>query len=116
MSLLLFLKHYIRYYNIQPAYDSRVTSSCDNVSLLGAQEEYHTRDVDSLTWYLKPDHDVIMTLSDVKEKLPIKLVSLHVRSHQDEKHDYADLTRPEQLNVLANHRATAALNELRVAG
>jgi hypothetical protein len=29
--------------------------------------------------------------------------------------DFADLTRPEQLNVLADHGATAALDKLRAA-
>jgi hypothetical protein len=62
MSLLLFLTHYIRFYNIKPAVDLRVTSYCDNSSLLKAEEEFHTRDVDSSSWCLKPDHDVIMTL------------------------------------------------------
>jgi hypothetical protein len=33
----------------------------------------------------------------------------------DDKRDFADLTRPAQLNVLADHRATAALDELRAA-
>jgi hypothetical protein len=61
------------------------------------------RDVDSSSWFLKPDHDVIMT---VREKLPFKIVLLHLRSHQDEIRDYADLTRPEQLNGLTDHRAT----------
>jgi hypothetical protein len=37
-------------------------------------------------------------------------------SHQDEKLDYADLTRPGQLNVLADHRATAALKTLGAVG
>jgi hypothetical protein len=115
LSLILYIL-YIRYYDIQSADDLRVTSYCDNSSLLETQEEYHTRDVDSSSWYLKPDHDVIMTFSDVKKKLPFELVSLHVRSHQDEKHDYADLTTSEQLNVPAGHRATAALNELRADG
>jgi hypothetical protein len=47
MSLLLFLTHYIRYHNIKTADDLRVTSYCDNSSLLKAEEEFHTRDVDS---------------------------------------------------------------------
>jgi hypothetical protein len=51
MSLLLFLTHYIRYHNIKTA-DLRVTSYCDNSSLLKAEEEFHTRDVDSSSWYL----------------------------------------------------------------
>jgi hypothetical protein len=38
-----------------------------------------------------------------------------VKSHQDEKSDLADLTRPAQLNVLADRRATAALDELHAA-
>jgi hypothetical protein len=116
MSLLLFLAHYIRFYNIKPAADLRVTSYCDNSSLLKAEEEFHTRNVDSASWYLKPDHDVIMTLSEVREGLPFQLISRHVNSHQDDERDFADLTRPEQLNVLAYHRAMAALDELRTAG
>jgi hypothetical protein len=114
MSLLLFLTHYIRYYNIK----RRITCGsrpCDNSSLLKAEEDFHTRDVDSSSWYLKPDHDVIMTLSEIREGLPFQLISRHVKSHQDDERDYADLTRPEQLNVEADHRATAALDALRAA-
>jgi hypothetical protein len=77
MSLLLFLTHYIRFYNIAPAADLRVTSYCDNSSLLKAEDEFHTRDVDSASWYLKPDHDVITTLSEVREGLPFQLISSH---------------------------------------
>jgi hypothetical protein len=56
-----------------------------------------------------------MTLSEVREGLPLQLISRHVKSHQDDKRGFADLTRPAQLNVLADHRAAAALNELRAA-
>jgi hypothetical protein len=45
----LFLTHYIRYHNIKTADDLRVTY-CDNSSLLKAEEEFHTRDVDSSSW------------------------------------------------------------------
>jgi hypothetical protein len=47
-----------------------------------------------------------MKLSSVREGLPFELVSRHVKSHQDEEREYDDLTRPEQLNVQADHRAT----------
>jgi hypothetical protein len=56
-----------------------------------------------------------MTLREVREGLPFQLSSRHVKSHQDDKRDFADLTRPVQLNVLADHRATAVLDELRAA-
>jgi hypothetical protein len=57
-----------------------------------------------------------MTRSEVREGLPFKLISRHVKSHKDDELHFADLTRPEQLNVLADHRATAALDTLRAAG
>jgi hypothetical protein len=57
-----------------------------------------------------------MTLSEVREGLPFKVISRHVKSHQDDERYFDDLTRPKQLNVLANHRATAALDKLRAAG
>jgi hypothetical protein len=56
-----------------------------------------------------------MTLSEVREGLPFQLISRHEKSHQDGKRDFADLTRPAQLNVLADHRATAGLYELHAA-
>jgi hypothetical protein len=77
MSLLLFLTHYICFYDIQPADDLRVTSYCDNFSLLTAEitaeEEFHTRDVDSSSWYLKPDRDIILTLSEALESCHLNL-------------------------------------------
>jgi hypothetical protein len=57
-----------------------------------------------------------MTLSEVREGLPFQLISRHVKSHQDDECVFDDLTRPEQLNALADHRATAALDALRAAG
>jgi hypothetical protein len=57
-----------------------------------------------------------MTLSEVRKGLPFKLISQHVESHQDKERHFDDLTRPEQLNVLAALCATAALDKLRAAG
>jgi hypothetical protein len=45
------------------------------------EEEFHARDLDSPSWYLKPGHDVIMTLSGVRTALPFKVISLHVSGH-----------------------------------
>ena len=83
------MTHYIRYYEIQPADDLRVTSYCDSDSLLKAEEEFHARDVDSAFWYLTSDHDVLMTISEILRQLPFKLDSLLVRSHQDDQYDFS---------------------------
>jgi hypothetical protein len=116
MSLLLFLAHYIRFYKIKPAVGLRVISYYDSSSLLKVEKAFHEKDVDSSSWYLTPDHDVIMTLSEVRKGLPFKLITQHVKSHPDKERHFDNLTRPEQLNVLADRCATAALDKLRAAG
>jgi hypothetical protein len=65
---------------------------------------------------MNPDHDVIMTLSALRTKPTFRLVSLHVRAHQDGHCDFNLLLRPAQLNVLADALASEALEELRAAG
>jgi hypothetical protein len=50
----------------------------------------------------------------IRASAVVDLFSLRVRGHQDDERDYVDLTRPERLNVLADHRATDALDDLRV--
>jgi hypothetical protein len=115
ISVLSFLTHYIRFLEIQPHDTLRIVSYCDNTSLLGQEETFHTRDIDSSSMYTKPDHDIIMQLSALRANLPFHLASLHVRGHQDEKCDFKLLPRPAQLNVLADRLATEVLMDLRAA-
>jgi hypothetical protein len=63
---------HIRYYGIKPADDLRVTSYCDNESFSRPRRPF-IPEVDSSSWYLKSDHDVIMKLSSVREGLPFEL-------------------------------------------
>jgi hypothetical protein len=91
MSLVLFLPHYIRFYNIKPSAGLRVTSYCDSSSLLKVIEKaFHTKDVHSSTWYLKSDHDVIIALTEVRKGLPFKVILRHVKSHQDDERAFVD--------------------------
>jgi hypothetical protein len=106
LSLLSFLTHYILYLEIQTLDDLCISSSCDNQSLLKNEENFHTRDIDSSSWYTNPDHDVIMTRSALRTKLPFWLASLHVRAHQDGHCEFNLLPRPAQLNVLADELAS----------
>jgi hypothetical protein len=61
MSLLLFLTHYIRYYNLKPA-DVRVASYRDNTSPLKAEGRLPHRKWTRQVGAPKMNHDVIMTL------------------------------------------------------
>jgi hypothetical protein len=114
ISLLLFLTHYILYLEIQTSDDVCITS-CDNQSLLVNEEKFHTRDIDSSSWYTNLDHDVIMTLSALRTKLAFQLASLHVRGRQDKHCKFELLTRPQQIYVLADQLATEVLEDLRAA-
>jgi hypothetical protein len=83
----MFLTHYIRYYGIKTSDNLRVTSYCDSESLLKNEESFHTRDVDSSSWYLKSDHDVIMKLSSVRDY------------HLNSSHDTSRVTKTTSTNT-----------------
>jgi hypothetical protein len=74
--------HYLRYLDIHPPDGMRITSYCDNCSLLNHKEDFRSRDSDSPSLDIKADHDIIMTLSSARTSLPIQLASLRVRGHQ----------------------------------
>jgi hypothetical protein len=46
---------------------------------------------------------------ELRKALQCKVISLRVRDYQDDERDNDDLTGSEQLEVLADHRTTAAL-------
>jgi hypothetical protein len=60
------------YLDIQASEDLCITSYCDNHSLLKNEEKFHTRDINSSSWYMNPDHDVIMTLSALRTKVTFR--------------------------------------------
>ena len=109
LFLLLFLTHYMLYLDIQASEDLCITSYCDNHSLLKNEENFRTRDINSSSWYINPDHDVIMTLSALRTRIPItinhdpkctsnqlpfRLTSIHVRAYEDGHCELNLLPRP----------------------
>jgi hypothetical protein len=56
--------------------------------------DFRTRDMDAPSLYTNPYHDVVMTLSARRTNLLLRLASLHVHDHQDEKCDFDLLSRP----------------------
>ncbi len=85
------------------------TSYYDNFSQLKNEEGLHTGDIDLSIWCTNPDHDVIMTLHAFRTKLPPRLASLHVYVHQDGNCEFNLLSRPAQLNVLADDLTSEVL-------
>jgi hypothetical protein len=52
------------------------------------EEDFHTRDIDSSSLCTKTDQDVIMTFGTLRTSLSLRLASLHVRGHHDERCDF----------------------------
>jgi hypothetical protein len=91
----LFLTHYIRYYGIKTSDNLRVTSYCDSESL-SRTRIFSYPDVDSSSWYLKSDHDVIMKLSSVRKDY-----------HLNSSHDTSRVTKTTSTNTTTSlDRAT----------
>jgi hypothetical protein len=101
ISLLSFLTHYVRYLEIQTPDDFCISSHCDNYNL-----------INSSSWYAKPDHDLLMTLSALRTNLPLRLASLHVRAHRDKLRLRSSLQTPDQLATEVNLTISVQLANL----
>jgi hypothetical protein len=56
---------------------------------------------------LSPDYDILQAIRSTIAAIPITTDIFHVKSHQDKKTPYADLTPDAQINVLADRQAEA---------
>ena len=64
------------------------------------------------TWCLKGDYDILHQLTDeLREYGSPRLLSAHVKGHQDRQRPLSKLTWPERLNCQAEALATQALAE-----
>ena len=64
------------------------------------------------TWCLKGDYDILQQLTDeLREYGSPRLLSAHVKGHQDRQRPLSKLTWPERLNCQAEALATQALAE-----
>jgi hypothetical protein len=88
-----FLTYCLLCLEIQPSDNLCIPFYCDNFSLPKSEEAFHTGDIDSSSWCTNPDHDVIMTLSALRTKLPLRFASLHVAPIKTKVVN----SRPEQL-------------------
>ena len=108
MASFSFLNLFISTHNITIASSKNVKAYCDNLSLVNIVNEALTHGTYP-RMHVKPDFDVIMQIINEVKTLREQKINIsieHVRGHQDKNTDYANLSRPSQLNVNANHHAT----------
>jgi hypothetical protein len=65
-SPFLLMTHFLRYVDIHRSDDLRITSHGNNSSILNRDEEFRTRDIDASSLDTKPNHDITMTLSELR--------------------------------------------------
>jgi hypothetical protein len=84
---------------------------CDNIEVV--RQTRHGCSLSKAGEALQADYDVLKQIcvqQDVLRKLIPKLMEgTHVKGHQDRHMTFAQLSRPAQLNVLADDRATEAM-------
>jgi hypothetical protein len=79
----------------------------DNNAVLKDIKWSHIEDQTYTFAYLHLDHDIIQGICTLCAQLPINTVFFHVKSHQDWIHPFANLPPAAQINILADHNASA---------
>ena len=83
----------------------RLTIGCDGISALKSARNCTINSVNP-----KQKHsDILSAIAKLKDKLSIDLDFIHVKGHQDDLQDYADLDRLGQLNVMMDIEAKELL-------
>ena len=85
-------------------------SYLDNASLINREDHFRNRKFDNARDFSASDHDIIMALSEVWSRIPLRVTTEWVASHQDNDREFYELSRPAQANVLADEQATAGLH------
>ncbi len=66
----------------------------------------------SPVWCNKPNYDVTRQIELAQKDIKFKFSTQHVSGHQDDTKKWHELTRPEQMNVIADRMATKQKEEL----
>ena len=94
--------------NVAKIHDKNVPFYTDNLSVVQHSTVHHWHATKRI---FENDLDVVLENNRLLKKLKIQLVPTHELGHQDEVKYYADLTKPERLNVRMDELATAFLED-----
>jgi hypothetical protein len=113
LSVLWFLDRFCEFYNIKPINRPTLWLGTDSLSFLDRIKDL--KEIPVNDWYANvfaySDIDVTLEIFKCLESHPFAYVFNHVKGHQDDKKKYSQLSRPSQLNVLADELATEALRD-----
>ena len=113
LAWLHFLFYQLTFYKVTMSCD--MCNYCDNISIIKATQQANPHQ-DFIGPPLKADYDLTNEISHAQMQLATIIPNLedtqHVKGHQDSKKKFDDLSRPAQLNTLADCLATRQLDHL----
>jgi hypothetical protein len=110
MSALLFLDTYITHFNTQLDRNTKLKFYCGSSLLLKRITRAQNQAWINPTNCLASDYDLESGILDILKKIPIEIICIHVKSHQDNKTEVHLLLWEAQMNVQADHLATDYLD------
>jgi hypothetical protein len=114
LAALRYILHAFTYTGNWPENNKIIHMYCDNLALIQRIEWHKKRIVTTPTDVLRADYNLEAAIKDTINILRTRKIFIkekHVRGHQDRNAEYQNLSHKEQLNIDADHEATAALQE-----
>jgi hypothetical protein len=106
LSVMLFLDHYFRFFQVEVSDNVDHLFYCDNQGLLKRIGYAMDPSWDNPNHCLSAEYDLESGIVDVLHRLPVKFSYNHVKGHQDEEMDVEDLPWEAQMNCHADAYAT----------
>jgi hypothetical protein len=105
LSLLRFMLRYLEFWTMTSHSECYLRTALDNMGVIKRHQRHATQ---TSLQCLAPDFDTIEMIEQTLAALPLLVTTEHVRGHQDDSLSFAELSRPAQLNVMADQQAADA--------
>ena len=113
LSILRFLHHYCKFYNLTPEQSGKIQMACDNKAIV----KYENKSLNgSLTWTpttsMLPSYDIVEQINQATKECQTTYTLEWIKGHQDKDKEFHKLSWLAQLNVYADHLATQERSRL----
>jgi hypothetical protein len=110
LSVLLFMDHYLRFFQVNVSDAVEHLFYCDNKGLIDRITNSMTRTWKNPNHCLASEYDLESGIVEILQRLPVKFSLKHVLGHQDKKIRIEDLPWEAQMNCHADAYATDYLD------
>ena len=111
--MIAFVHGFLDFHQFDGNSNHKIASYCDN---LGVVDNCNKTQDNDWTWYpsqcARDNYDVLALIDALSNQISITITLEHLKGHTDDFTPFEELTRPEQLNVLADELATKQHNEM----